>query len=191
MLEGDEAAAFERQLETDGELRELVDELDAAAAALAHGAAPRTLPPELRERILSEVTRSKVTAFPRRVGWLPWAVAAGFALATAYLIAERTTLKNRVTQLEERDNLARIQIASLSSKLENAPNANAVVVWDESKQRGILQVTALPRNAKDRDYQLWMVTPDRKNPVGAGTFHVSNDGTLSVPFQPDVVGERR
>ena len=80
--------------------------------------------------------------------------------------------------------LAQIQIASLSSKLKSAPDANAVVVWDEKKQKGILKVTELPRNEANRDYQLWLVDPRYKNPVDGGVFHVSNKGELSVPFQP-------
>jgi anti-sigma-K factor RskA len=68
--------------------------------------------------------------------------------------------------------------------VRNAPNANAVVVWDEKKQRGVLKVTELPRNATDRDYQLWLVDPRYKNPVDGGVFHVSNDSALRVPFQP-------
>ena len=77
-----------------------------------------------------------------------------------------------------------MQIASLTSKLANAPNANAVVVWDEKRQRGVLKVMQLPPNADDRDYQLWLVDPRYKDPVDGGVFHVANDETLRVPFHP-------
>ena len=76
--------------------------------------------------------------------WLPWAIAACLAVACSYLVAERMGLKSHVSDLEKRDILAQVQIASLNSKLENAPDANAVVVWDEKKQRGILKVTSCP-----------------------------------------------
>ena len=185
LLEGAEPAAFERRLESDDELRALVDELDEAAAAIAHHAPARPLPPELRARILSQAgDANKVVAFPRPSSWIPWALAACLALTCAYLVAESGGLRKRIARLEERDILSRVQIASLSSKLESAPNANAVVVWDEKKQRGILRVTQLPRNADDRDYQLWLVDPRYKDPVDGGVFHVANDGTLSVPFHP-------
>ena len=49
-----------------------------------------------------------------------------------------------------------------------------------------LKSLSLPRNDKDRDYQIWMVDPKYKNPVGAGTFHVSNKGSMSIPFEPNV-----
>ncbi len=159
LLEGEEAAAFERRLHSETELRGLVDQLDAAAAAVAHSAPPRDLPPELRDRVLAQVRSGKTVAFPRRSNWIPWAIAACLALTCAYLVAERSGLRKRITRLEQRDILSQIQIASLSSKVESAPDANAVVVWDEKKQRGVLKVTKLPRNAADRDYQLWLVDP--------------------------------
>lgn len=184
LLEGADAAAFEQQMQSDPELRALVDQLDEAAAAVSHSAPSRALPSELRERVLAEVRREKTVAFPRRSNWLPWALAACFALTSAYLVAERGGLRKRLTRLEQRDVLAQIQIASLSSKLENAPDANAVVVWDEKKQRGVLKVTQLPRNEENRDYQLWLVDPRYKDPIDGGVFHVSNDGSLRVPFHP-------
>ena len=186
LLDGAEAAAFARRLESDPELRALVDDMDRAAATVAHQAPPRALSPELRARVLSQIGESnKVVAFPRRSAWFPWALAACLALTCAYLVAESGGLRKRIARLEERDVLSRVQIAALSSKLENAPNANAVVVWDEKKQRGVLKVTQLPRNTENQDYQIWMVDPRYKDPVDGGVFHVSNDGTLSVPFHPN------
>lgn len=184
ILEGAEAAAFERQLQEDAELRALVDHLEETAAALAHAAPDRPLPPELRGRVLAAAQREKMVAFPARFNWLPWAIAACLAIGCCYLIAERAGLKEQIAHLEQRDLLAQVQIASLTSKLKSAPDANAVVVWDEKKQRGILKVTQLPRNDSDRDYQIWMVDPKYRQPVDAGVFHVSNDKSLRVPFQP-------
>jgi anti-sigma-K factor RskA len=184
-LEDAEAGVFERGLESDAEIRRLVDDLDRAAAAVAHTAPARALPPELRARVLGSVSGAdRMVAFPRRSAWMPWALAACLALTCAYLVAESSGLRKRVTRLEERDVLARLQIASLTTELENAPNAHAVVVWDEKKQRGVLKITRLPRNADDRDYQLWLVDPRYKNPVDGGVFHVAHDGTLRVPFHP-------
>ncbi|MGI8890748.1 MAG: anti-sigma factor [Chthoniobacterales bacterium] len=184
LLEGEEATTFARQLESDAEVRQLVDELDAAAAAMAHAAPERPLLADLRERVLSQVRSNKTVAFPRRSNWLPWAIAACLALTCAYLIAERSGMHKRIARLQQRDILSQVQIASLSSKLESAPDANAVVVWDDRKQRGVLKVTKLPQNKEDHDYQLWLVDPSYKNPVDGGVFHVSNDGSLRIPFHP-------
>jgi anti-sigma-K factor RskA len=184
LLEREEATAFEQRLQADGELRRLVDDLDATAANLAHSAPPRPLPPELRARVLAEVRASKTIAMPRRTNWIPWAIAACLALSCAYLVADRGTLRKRIAHLEQRDLFAQVQIASLTSKLKEAPNANAVVVWDQKRQRGLLKVTQLPRNATDRDYQLWLVDPRYKDPVDGGVFQVTNEGTVRVPFKP-------
>jgi anti-sigma-K factor RskA len=184
LMEENEAVAFERRLQSDADLREFVDRLDETAAGIAHGAPPHALPPELRSRVLGQIRTGKTVAFPRRANWIPWAIAACLALSCAYLIAERSQLRKRVAHLEQRDILSQIQIATLNSKLANAPDANAVVVWDEKKQRGLLKVRQLPPNPADRDYQLWMVDPRYKNPVSAGLFHIANDGALSIQFQP-------
>jgi anti-sigma-K factor RskA len=186
LLEGSEAAQFERQMESNPALRSLVDELDEAAATLAHDVPARPLPAGLRDRVVGEINRGKKVAFPqRRLNWLPWAIAACLALACSYLVAERTGLRSRVAALEQRDFFAQVQIASLSSKLANVPNANAVVVWDEKKQKGVLKVTQLPANTPNRDYQLWLVDPRYKDPVDGGVFHVSNTGEMSIPFKPN------
>jgi anti-sigma-K factor RskA len=184
LLEGDAAAAFARKVEADPELRDLVDRLDEAAASVSHSAPHRPLPPELKGRVLAEVRKGKTSAFPRRSNWLPWAVAACLALSCAYLVADRSGLRKRIARLQTRDLLAQIQIASLNSKLESAPDANAVVVWDEKRQRGVLKVTQLPRNDENRDYQLWVVDPRYKDPVDGGVFHVSDDSALRVGFHP-------
>ena len=168
----------------DDELRVFVDKMDEIAAMFAHSASPRALPAELRERVLNQVRqRHKVVAIPRS-SLIPWSLAACLALVCAYLVADNKGLRGRVTRLKEREVLARVQIASLNSKLADAPNANGVIVWDERKQSGVLKVAYLPRNASDHDYQLWLVDPRYKDPVDAGVFHVANDGSLSVKFHP-------
>ena len=171
-------------MEFDDDLRGFVDKMDETAAMFAHSARPCALPAALRERVLNQVgQRHKIVAFPRST-LIPWGIAACLALACAYLVADNKGLRGRITRLKEREVLARVQIASLNSKLADAPNANAVVVWDEKKQSGILKVAQLPRNANDHDYQLWLVDPRYKDPVDGGVFHLANDGSLSVQFHP-------
>jgi anti-sigma-K factor RskA len=184
LLEGADAANFERRLESDADLRALVDELDATAARLALTAPAHSLPSGLRSRILAEIRSNKTVDFPRRKVWIPWAIAACLALSLCYLVAERAGLRHRIQRLEERDVLAQIQVASLNSKLASAPNANAIVVWNERKQRGVLKVMSLPRNDEDHDYQLWLVDPRYKNPVDGGIFHMADGETMNVAFKP-------
>ena len=184
LLDGNEAAAFERHLKANDDLRAFVDRLDETAAALAHAATPRTLPPAVRSRVLDQIRSRNAASFSHRRNWIPWAIAALLALSCAYLVAERFQLRKRIAHLEERDFLSQIQIATLKSTLKNAPEATAVVVWDAKKQHGVLKVMQVPRNAEDRDYQLWMVDPSYKNPVSALIFHLPNEDPLKVPFRP-------
>jgi anti-sigma-K factor RskA len=184
LLEGDEAIGFERRLESDAELRSEVDQFDAVAAQLAHRARARPLPGELRAKVLDRIGSGTVRAFPRARQWIPWAAAACLALTSAYLVAERGRLRHRISHLEKRDLLAQVRIAALTSQLQNASDAHATVVWDGRRQRGILKVSRLPRNAADRDYQLWLVDPRYKDPVNGGVFHLANEEGISLFFHP-------
>ena len=145
---------------------------------------------QLRERVLSQVRSEKKVAFPppSQLDSLGHRCLSRPDLRLSHRGANSCANELRASQ--QRDIFAQIQIASLNSKLANAPNANAVVVWDEKKQRGVLKVTQFPPNAADHDYQLWLVDPRYKNPVDGGVFHVANDGALRVPFHPANAGAR-
>ncbi len=186
LLEGAEFAAFEERLRTDAELRDLVEDLRTAAAAFAAGA-PRRMPsPGLEQRISAAVLGESKSAnvIVVRQSWIPWAIAAGLMATCAFLAVDRANIRNRMAALEQRDVFAQTQIAMLSSKLESAPQAQAVVIWDSQKQEGVLKVVGAPVTAKDRDYQLWMVDPRYKQPVDAGVFGVAEDGTTKISFRP-------
>ena len=184
LLDPQETAEVEEQCGRDPELRKLVDEFYEAAAAAAHSAPERTLPPELKQRILAQApVTEKVIEFPKR-SWWPTAIAAGFALLSAFLFRETGRLEKQVATLEQRDAISQLKIATLSSKLTDAPAASAVVLWDEKAQRGVLKVVDVPPNSADRDYQLWVVDSKYKDPVDGGTFHVAKDGTTKIAFTP-------
>src|SRR5215471_8972073 len=84
-LGADEDAAFESELRSNAELRDLVRELREAAGDLAL-TAPSLLPPaSLKQRIIGEIaleTRRVVPMPTQRtsVGWVPWAIAAVLAV---------------------------------------------------------------------------------------------------------------
>ena len=75
-------------------------------------------------------------------------------------------------QLKREGDLATLKITALASLLKNSPQAVAVAVWDPAKQAGVLHVENLPALASDQDYQLWVVDPQYKDPLDAGTFTV-------------------
>lgn len=186
LLEGEELRAFEARLASDPELSRAVDALRETAAQLAHTATPRALPPELHDRILAEVRAIPAAARTpsRSTAWLPWAIAAGLAVACLLLATDRSRLHDRIAALQHRDTLSQIRIASLTSQLDSAPKATAVVVWDADKQEGVLRTADVPPAGRERDYQLWIVDPQYGQPVDAGVFDVAQGGSTKISFKP-------
>ncbi len=86
--------------------------------------------------------------------------------------------------MEKRNIFAQLQIATLNSQLKTAPTATATVLWDAEKQEGVLKVANIPATDPDRDYQLWIVDPDYKQPVDGGVFSVAQDGAKRIQFEP-------
>jgi anti-sigma-K factor RskA len=96
--------------------------------------------------------------------------------ATADLGRQLGESKQRISDLTTRllaeAQIANVKITALASLLNNSPQALAVAVWNPTKQEGILRVEKLPALASDKDYQLWVVDPQYKDPVDGGVFTV-------------------
>jgi len=212
-LDPESARAFEAMLANDAELRALADDLRETAATLALDAPSHLPPPELRERILSRIRaeaqatataaatpvvppQASPTATPVQSGGgrnlLPWALAAGFAITTAALWMERGPLQQdrnallqEARELRERDVLAKVKIATLSSQVEAYSKATAVIVWDAEKQHGVVKLTNVPPAGAGKDYQLWVIDPKHPAPVNGGLVPVNADGIARVSFAPD------
>ena len=201
-LDAHATGAFEAELQADAELRAFVDELRETTAVLAH-AAPRVLPPPaLRERVLAAI-RGEAKAAPVPVarplpasasplGFLPWAIAAGFAITAAAFWFERTQLQTELKATREealalrtRDALAQVRIATLTAQNETYAKGTAVVIWDAAQQRGVVRLSNVPRAATGKDYQLWVLDPKYPQPVSAGIVPVGDDGLARVSFTPE------
>lgn len=217
-----EAVATERftaELRNDPELRDLVEELEAATAQLAHAAPPRLPPAALKARLLGEIRRgaSKLVPFPPRRSALPWALAAALAVTAGLLWNERrqladeraaqmrelltlrdsstrirdslraelAALNKQIAGLRQRDALASVKIATLRSQVDAYARALAVVVWDGSTQRGVLKLENFPKAGAGKDYQLWVIDPQKKAPVSAGIVPVGPDGLARIAFAPE------
>jgi len=88
-------------------------------------------------------------------------------------------------QLKEEGDLAKLKIATLASLAGNTPQALAVAVWSPSKQEGVLTVDKLPAAASDRDYELWVIDPQKPRPVSGGVFAVGADGVARLQFRTE------
>lgn len=186
LLEGEELHAFDARIASEPELRSVVDDFQGSAASLAHTAQERALPPALEARIRRAVFQTPREQRHTAIGsaWVPWAIAASLLAACLVLALDRTHVQKRIAELEKKNFFAQTQIAMLSSKLDSAPKATAVVVWDAERQEGVLKVSDVPETARDRDYQLWVVDPQYKQPVDAGVFDVDRSGATKITFKP-------
>lgn len=192
LLEPAEASAFEAEVARDPELQRSVDEMRELVAMFAYDAPLRQPPAHLEAQVMDAIRAEKQSApfvshAPSSASafeWLPWALAACLALACVILISDRVHTKQQIARLEKRNAFAQVQIATLASQLQNAPTATATVVWDAERQEGVLKVANVPPTDPDRDYQLWIVDPEYKQPVDAGVFSVASDGARKIQFKP-------
>jgi anti-sigma-K factor RskA len=112
-----EAKEFEAAMEANAELRQFTAQLRDASAALALSASSVAPPPALREKVLAAVNRpEKVVRLDfkdqKPAGWkvwLPWAMAAGFALcAMLFFQKYRTTSHDFANRVDQNDAQGRV-----------------------------------------------------------------------------------
>jgi anti-sigma-K factor RskA len=192
MLPPEEAAAFEKRMAMDAELRAFVNDLEHASGYLAHAAPTVAPPPDLKQRILSDI-RHEVRVVPMsmssRSTWVPWAIAAGLAIAAVMGWQQAGFYRDQshaqgiaLADLRNRDALASVRIATLNSQVTAYQKALAVVIFDAEQQRGVVNVN-IPKPAANKDYQLWVI-PAAGKPVSGGLVPVGDDGLARVSFKP-------
>lgn len=86
-------------------------------------------------------------------------------------------------QLREQQDLTRLKVTALASLAGNTPEAQAIAVWDPSRETGLLTVDKLPAIRDNQDYQLWVVDPAYPNPVDGGVFKPGADGHVVLAFK--------
>ena len=59
-----------------------------------------------------------------------------------------------------------------------------MALWDPQRQEGALHLAKLPNAAPDKDYQLWIITPESKQPLDAGVIPPSTQGLAFRAAQP-------
>lgn len=99
--------------------------------------------------------------------------------------AEQDNLRDRVTNLRRQSVLDKIQIASLSSEVDELRYGFAV--WDNENDKGIVKVFNLDSlDISSQDYQFWVISPERETPIPAGVFQVDALGRAEYSFAPSV-----
>ncbi len=190
-LDVSEAAAFEASLQGNPELHTLVTELRGAAGALALAAPAHRPPASLKQKVLRDIasekteglTNTKTDRHGSSVSW-GWAIAALFLLFSGFLFYDRIQLRREIAQVRSFDPLMQANMVTLAPANGAPAEAKATVAWESDRQTGVIKITGLPAAHAGKDYQLWVVDADHKDPVSAGLLHIDANGVAQVRFKP-------
>ncbi|MBV9998877.1 MAG: anti-sigma factor [Verrucomicrobia bacterium] len=188
---------FRAALTQDRELREFTCEIEEAFALFALAAPPAAPPSDLPARIVRENPKIEGKNFIRGT-LVPWALAACLALMCAVLAGSRirterklTRLRDKEVRLEEaladlrrQDLLSQLKITTLQAQIDAYARARAVVIWDEAKNAGLIEMHDLPAPPPGKNYQLWVIDPKSPQPISAGLVPYPASGLGRVNFTP-------
>ena len=188
LLGADEDSAFESELRANAELRDLVRELREAAGDLALTAPSLLAPASLKQRIMGQITveTERVVPMPTQrasFGWIPWAIAAALAVFCGLLALDRVRLERQLTQIRAVDPLMQTTFYTLAPSAPAPADAKATVAWQPGRQSGVIRISNLPAPEPGKDYQLWAVDAEHKDPISAGIIRVDHNGVAQVRFQ--------
>jgi anti-sigma-K factor RskA len=118
----------------------------------------------------------------RTARWILIAATALLAFTSAYLLSQNAKLARERDDLSKELGASRRQfddIVSPKTKViamagEEAPQANAKVVWDTNAQQWVIYIYDLPAPPSDKEYQLWYVTEKAK--ISAAVFRPDEQG---------------
>ena len=189
LLEPYEAAAFESELKANAELRDIARELREAAGVVALTAPVQTPPASLKQRIMGEIgkTTEDRTIVPLRrapLGWVPWAIAAGLAIFCGLLAIDRVRLERQLADIRTVDPLMQTTFYALAPSAPAPADAKATVAWQPGSQSGVIRISNLPAPEPGKDYQLWAVDAEHKEPISAGIIRVDKNGVAQIRFRP-------
>ncbi|MBE2285394.1 MAG: anti-sigma factor [Prosthecobacter sp.] len=84
---------------------------------------------------------------------------------------------------KERDAAMKLHVATLQSEIWEYRRSVMTIVWDASKDQGALMLDKMPRVESGRDYQLWIIDPQKPDPVSGGVLAVDDKGTAKTTFK--------
>jgi anti-sigma-K factor RskA len=189
LLEAREAAAFESELDVNPELRDIARELREAAGTVALTVPPQMPPASLKHRIMREIAIKSEEPTPilrerAPLGWIPWAIAAALAVFCGLLAVDRVRLERQLADIRATDPLMQTTFVTLAPSAPAPADAKATVAWQPGKQSGVIRISNLPAPQPGKDYQLWAVDAEHKEPISAGIIRVDQNGVAQVRFKP-------
>lgn len=142
------------------------------ADAEANAADSRPMPtPQAHARTQPELS------FTQRTGTIAWLAAAAALLIAAMLYVAQTRpapspAEQRAALLVKAPDVIKVD---WTVKSDDYADVTGDVVWSDAQQAGFMRLTNLPINdASEKQYQLWIVDPDRDaRPVDGGVFNIT------------------
>ncbi len=98
--------------------------------------------------------------------------------------AQSAKLTAEVAALKQQEQQSQLQIATLQSKVWEYRRSEMLVVWDQKRSQGVVVLDKMPKVQSDQDYQLWVVDPNKPDPVSAGVVTVDSKGSVKASFKP-------
>src|SRR5207244_1570671 len=156
LLEPQEAAAFESELNANAELRDTARELREAAGVVALAAPPQAPPASLKQRIMREIETESRRVVPMPTerpsfGWVPWAIAAGLAVFCGLLALDRVRLERQIADIRSVDPLMQTTFYALAPSAPAPAGAKATVAWHPGRQSGVIRISNLPAPQAGKD----------------------------------------
>lgn len=93
-------------------------------------------------------------------------------------------LLTETEQLRKGIAVASMEVAMLRASVKRYEEGEVLVVWDQSKQEGLIKLAHMPAVQPGKDYQLWVICKQQRNPVNAGVVKVDENGEATVVFHP-------
>ena len=113
---------------------------------------------------VSDEPGNNIIPFSPPRSWIPWAIAASFAVFAGVLMFQNLGLRTRATAVAEEATWSRVQLSVLQPAPE-APAATARIAWNPIAEQGRLWTSNLPQFPADKSYQLWVIEPGLSNEI--------------------------
>jgi anti-sigma-K factor RskA len=202
-LQGEERSLLEKHLEDCSACRLELQQLQGDMALLALSASGPAPPQRAKQQLLHAIEREpRMKIAPRRRLWswvLPYAVAAMFALAAAFLWKQSDSLQQRVVELEHQASQqqsaieeAKQVLATLTARdamrvtlvaAPARPQPQGKAIYVRSRSSLIFLANNLEPLPPSKAYELWLI-PVNGAPIPAGVFKPDSHGSATVVNPP-------
>jgi anti-sigma-K factor RskA len=106
------------------------------------------------------------------------------AVFCGLLALDRVRLERELADIRGSDPLMQTTFYTLAPSAPAPADAKATVAWQPGRQSGVIRISNLPAAQPGKDYQLWAVDAEHKDPISAGIIRVDQNGVAQVRFKP-------